>query len=110
MATYQILSWHGIPTGVRARDEEGMASENLPLRFQAAVDAAATETGHVGTKEYLAGWNWSEKVKRDGSAREAARAVALEVEEDYPPERIKILRREITSRLNGHKENEQVGK
>ena len=60
MATYQILSWHGIPTGVKAKDTNEEKRENFPRRFQAAVDAVATATGNIGTKAYLAGWKWSQ--------------------------------------------------
>ena len=99
MATYQILTWHGIPTGVRARDADGMANEKLAIRFQAAVDAAATEAGHIGTKDYLAGWHWSTAVEHEGSADEVAQAIAATLEESYPPDRVKALRREVVERL-----------
>ncbi len=99
MAKYQILSWHGIPTGIKAQDDEGERRENLPRRFQAAVDAAATNTGNIGTKAYLAGWQWSEPQQRDGTAGEVAGAVAAEIENDYSAERVKELRQEIEARL-----------
>ncbi|RMF78871.1 MAG: hypothetical protein D6737_13300 [Chloroflexi bacterium] len=99
MTTYQMLTWHGIPTGVKAKDEHGEARQNLPIRFQAAVDAVATAVGHTETTAYLAGWQWSEPAERDGSAEEVARAVADELVAEYSPERIKALRHEIEQRL-----------
>ena len=109
MATYQILSWHGIPTGVRARDADGMANEKLAIRFQAAVDAAATEAGHVGTKDYLAGWDWSTEEEREGPAGEVAQVIVAELEKAYPPDRVKALRREIVERLNGQARGKEQG-
>ena len=99
MATYQILSWHGIPTGVKAKDAVEEKRENLPIRFQAAVDAVATSTGNIGTKAYLAGWKWSKPEERDGTAVEVARTVATEVENTFSAERVKILRHEIEAQL-----------
>jgi len=99
MATYQTMSWHGIPTGVKANDGTKVKRENLPLRFQAAVDAAATNTGNMDTDAYLAGWKWSEPEERPGSAEEVARTVAAELEETYTAERVKALRREVEARL-----------
>jgi hypothetical protein len=99
MAAYQVLSWHGIPTGVRAKADGEDKRQNLPLRFQAAVDAAATNTGNIGTKAYLAGWGWSEPQQMDGTASEVALAMAAQLENDYPPEKVKQLRLEIEAQL-----------
>jgi hypothetical protein len=99
MATYQILSWDGIPTGVKAKDGEGEARENLPPRFQAAVDAAAAITGKMSSADYLAGFRWGEATERAGTAREVARLVAAELVEAFPPERVKVMRRELEARL-----------
>ncbi len=100
MATYQILSWHGIPTGVRARGDGEDKRENLPIRFQAAVDAVATNTGNIGTKAYLAGWQWSKPVPREGTAADVASAVVIELETEYTPEKVKQIRQEIEARLS----------
>jgi len=99
MAQYQIMSWHGIPTGVKAVDAAGQVRQNLPRRFQVAVDAVATATGRIETKRYLAGWQWSDPVERDGSARTVAQSVATELEQEYSPGRVKALRWELEKRL-----------
>jgi hypothetical protein len=99
MATYQVLSWHGIPVGVKARDETGQARVNLPERFQVAVDAVATAAGLTDRASYLAGYQWSPAEERPGSAQEVARAVAAETEASFPPERVKALRQELEARL-----------
>lgn len=99
MAHYQILSWHGIPIGVKATDETESVREQLPPHFQVAVDAVATATGRIETTIYLAGWRWSEKVERAGSARQVAQAVAAELVRRFPPSELKTLRRELESSL-----------
>lgn len=101
MADYQIMSWYGIPTGVKASDESGQVREKLPLRFQAAVDAAATATSRTETKAYLKGWQWSEAETRPGAARAVAQQIAAEMIEAYPPERVKALRQELEEKSNG---------
>ena len=99
MATYQILSWQGIPTGVKAKDANGPKRQNLPIRFQAAVDAVATATGNIETQAYLAGWQWSQPEEREGTAVAVAQSIAAEIENTFTPEKIKNLRQEIETRL-----------
>jgi len=106
MATYQVLFWDGIPIGVKAADEDGQKRESLPLRFQAAVDAAATATGRTETRDYLAAWTWSEPAVRAGSAAEVATEIVAELEEAYPPVRIQEIRRQIVRR---HEANSSQG-
>jgi len=100
VAHYQIVSWHGIPTGVKAEDEAGQVRENLPRRFQIAVDAVATAVGRVNTKDYLAGWQWSDPIERAGTAKEVAMAVAAELDEAFSPARVKELRHELEQSLS----------
>jgi hypothetical protein len=84
MATYQIMSWHGIPVQVRAGGRRDRSSIELPARFQEAVDSAAMAAHLTGTDGYLAGFNWSETLERDGSPAEVAAAVVAELEAAYP--------------------------
>lgn len=99
MAQYQIMSWHGIPTGVKAVDKAGQVRQKLPQYFQAAVDAVATVTGRIDTANYLAGWRWSDPVEREGTAKEVAQTVVSELIETFPPNRLKSLRQELESCL-----------
>lgn len=101
MAHYQILSWHGIPTGVKATDAGGEVRVHLPRRFQVAVDAVATAAGRTETEAYLAGWQWSEPAEREGAAREVAEIIAAELEASYTPQRVKSMRRELERELRG---------
>jgi hypothetical protein len=84
MATYQIMTWHGIPVQVRAGGRRERSSIELPARFQEAVDSAAMAARLTGTEGYLAGFNWGETLERDGSPAEVAAAVAAELEAAYP--------------------------
>jgi hypothetical protein len=84
VATYQVLSWHGIPLQVRAKDRSGRSSWLLPGRFQEAVDAAAMLAGLTKADAYVDGLVWGERVERDGSAQEVAQAVAAEIEAAHP--------------------------
>lgn len=95
MADYRILAWHGIPTGVQARDESGQARVTLSVRFQATVDQVAAAVGHTDTKPYLAGWHWSDWTERAGSSREVADSIASELEDAYPQGRLKDMLREL---------------
>lgn len=98
---YEILTWHGIPTGVRASDEAGQVVEHLPPRFQVAVDAVAMSAGLTEYEDYLAGWRYSEPMERAGSAPDVARTVAEEVASRYPPKRVRELRRALEAKLPG---------
>ena len=84
MATYQILSWHGIPVQVRAKERRKRVSVQLPDRFQTAVDKAAMSARLIGDDAYLEGFQWSEAKKRKGSMQEVAEAVAAELDAQYP--------------------------
>lgn len=83
--TIQLLNWKNIPTQVKATDEAG-AEHDVPLdeRFQQAVDALAMEEGLAGTDEYLEHWTWSDPAEHAGTAQEAAKAFAKELDAAWP--------------------------
>ncbi len=91
MTTYEILYWHGIPTGVKATDAEGEAVAHLPGRFQAAVDTLSMKTGLTDYESYLAGWVYSAPEKGEGPAREVVERVAAELVEAYTHERVQQI-------------------
>jgi hypothetical protein len=83
--TYQILYWHDIPLQVRARGPgRERANVQLAARFQEAVDQAAMAAGLIGDDAYTAGFRWGEPQPYAGTAQEAARAVAAELEAAQP--------------------------
>ena len=96
MATVQIYHWKDIPYGVRARDENGRVTKQLPRGFEATVDAAAMAEGQTEADQYQAGFRWGEAEERPGTAEEAAQAVVDEIVAAYPPARLaKLARREV---------------
>jgi Virulence factor len=80
MATYKILSWQEIPAQIRAEDDQDEINVPLDPRFQEHIDAAAVERNLQNADDYLAQWNWSDALERDGSAQEVAAAVKAELE------------------------------
>jgi len=84
MATYQIMSWKGIPSQVKATDAEGATvRRQLPASFQQEIDRVAMAEGLIDSDAYLELWIWSAAAERDGPAEDVAEAVALEVAEDW---------------------------
>lgn len=84
MATYQILTWHGIPAQVRAKGENGeRASAPLPERFMQAIDAAAMAAGVTGSDEYADAFTWSAPQEREGNAQAVASMVASEIDGEF---------------------------
>lgn len=84
MASYQVMSWHGIPSQVRATDESGSTvRRQLPSFFQQEIDRAAMAEGLIESDAYLEGWDWSEPLEREGSAEEVAEAITAEVAEAW---------------------------
>ena len=73
--------------------------KHLSNRFQLAVDAVATATGRTEEQAYLAGWSWGEPVEETGEPRLVAERVVERLEADYPPQRLRELRRSI---IAGH--------
>lgn len=84
MAKYKILYWHGIPSQVRATDENGRASKPLSQRFQEAIDEAAMSLGKIGTDSYTNGFQWGEEIEKPGTAEEVADAIAAELDKKHP--------------------------
>ncbi len=93
MAQVRIMYWKDIPYGVRAKDEDGQVTRQLPVIFQEAIDAAAMASGETDYEAYQAGFRWAPDAERDGTAAEAADAVAAEIVAAYPPERLKTMSR-----------------
>ena len=83
MARYQILYWEHIPLGVKATDVNGTVRENLPGRFQQAVEDAASRAGQTSAAAYTSMFKWGKEQEREGSAAEVAAAVAKELDETW---------------------------
>ncbi len=83
MAEITILYWQEIPSMVEAKDEDGAHKIQLSDQFQALIDLAAMNRELAGTDAYLEEWNRGESQQRDGTAEEAAKAVAGELESKF---------------------------
>jgi hypothetical protein len=80
MASYRVMTWHGIPSQVQATDESGPpVSRALPDEFQQEIDRVAVARGLSDSDAYLEGWAWSSAIEREGAADEVADAVAAEL-------------------------------
>jgi hypothetical protein len=83
MAKVTILYWQDIPSLVEARARDGSHKIQLSQRFQELIDLIAMKKKLAGTDEYLLQWAKGRPQEHDGSAKEACRAVAAEIEERY---------------------------
>jgi hypothetical protein len=84
MAWVKVLSWRGIPTSVRARDDEGhRASRPLPDWFGKEVDRVAMREGLTGEDDYLEQLAWSEETEEPGDADGAADAVVARLAAEW---------------------------
>ncbi len=86
MARYQILYWEHIPLGVKATDVNGTVRENLPPRFQEAVERATQRAGQSSAAAYTSMFKWGKEQERDGAASEVASAIAKELDANWDEE------------------------
>lgn len=86
MARYQILYWEYIPLGVKATDVNGTVRENLPARFQQAVEKAAMRAGQTSAVAYTSMFKWGKEQEREGTAAEVATSVAKELDKNWNEE------------------------
>jgi hypothetical protein len=61
MPTLTVISWRDIPAQVVAKEGRRTAKSMLSLRFQVAVDRAATRAGKKDMDEYLGEWRRAER-------------------------------------------------
>ena len=88
---YQIIYWRHIPAQLKIRAGSARLARNLSERFQEGIDEAAMRTGTTGTDAYLSAWRTSEWREQDGFPEAVADALALELENAYPPDRLSSL-------------------
>jgi hypothetical protein len=86
MARYQILYWEHIPLGVKATDVNGTVRENLPARFQQAVENAASRAGQTSAAAYTSMFKWGKEQEREGTAAQVAAAIAKELDQSWNEE------------------------
>ena len=89
------MHWKEIPFGVRASDEGGRVSRQLPAEFQEAVDSAAMADGDTSQDAYQAGFTWGPPREVPGSAAAAADIIVAEIVAAYPGDRLLQLARRL---------------
>lgn len=90
MPTLTVISWRDIPSQVTAKEGRRTAKAMLPLRFQAAIDKAATTAGKKDMDQYLAEWRRATRACGDDLEAEVA-AEVTRLEADYPRARLNAL-------------------
>ena len=81
-ARVEVIYWRDIPAQVIAREGRNGHRVELPLRFQEAIDRAATRAGLTGTDDYLAECR-KERAVEQGDAAELAAIRATVLEENF---------------------------
>ena len=90
MATLTLISWRDIPAQVTAKESRRTAKAMLPLRFQMAIDKAATNAGKKDMDEYLAEWRRTERPCGPDLEAEVAAEVAR-IEAQFTKARLAAL-------------------
>ena len=90
MPTLTVIFWRDIPSQVIAKEGRQAGKAILPMRFQAAIDKAATKAGKKDMDEYLAEWRRVTRPCGDDLDAEVAAEVAR-IEADYPRARLTAL-------------------
>jgi hypothetical protein len=93
MARVRIMYWKEIPYGVRAQDDDGQVTRQLPAEFQESIDTAAMLSGETSAEDYQARFRWGPVEDRPGAAAEAADAAVVALIEAYPAARLEALAR-----------------
>lgn len=93
---YQVVYWRDIPAQVKVRNGRERIGQVLSQRFQRAIDAVAMRTGLTGTDAYLEEWrtsDWQGVVAGipEGSLAEITSYLAMEIEADYSPDRLRSI-------------------
>ncbi|MDM8529285.1 virulence factor, partial [Anaerolineales bacterium HSG24] len=67
-------------------DVNGTVRENLPTRFQEAVENASSQGGHSSAAAYTSMFKWGKEEQREGAAREVAASIVQELDETWDEE------------------------
>ena len=86
------MYWKEVPVQVQARDDSGVVSRQLDPRFQQGVDAISMFDGSAGADKYLMAWEWGEYRDAEGSADEAADALATRLNDNFPNDFVARIR------------------
>jgi len=96
---YQIIYWRDIPAQVKVKAGRERSGKPLSQRFTVAIDEAAMRAGLTESSDYLSQWrmsDWQECTPcMAREPAEVAEAVARELEEAYPPQRLRQLIKQL---------------
>ena len=92
VAKVRVMYWKEIPVHVQGEDESGQVSKQLDERFQQGVDAISMFDGSGGTDDYLMAWEWGRQIDADGTADEAASALAAKLNKGFPSDFVARIR------------------
>ena len=88
---YQIVYWRDIPAQVKMKVGRQRMSKPLSNRFPVAIDEAAMRAGLTGSDDYLAEWRNSGWQEIEGEPEIALAKLVEEIENMYPPDRLRTL-------------------
>jgi len=92
MARLITIYWRDIPSRVVVRRGRESIRENLPVRFQRAVNRAAMRAGKGGSKEYID--DWRRVTQRCGEDLQAAVDARIsQLNDSYDDARLDTLAR-----------------
>ncbi len=91
MPDVTIVYWRDIPAQVIVGRGRKATKEQLPERFEQAIDRAAMKSGAAESDEYLSGFRKADPIPGEGTDAQAAQAAATKIDTDYDQDRIKTL-------------------
>ena len=91
MADVTIVYWRDIPAQVIVGKGRKGAKQQLPERFEQAIDRAAMKVGAADTDSYLAEWRKADPYQIEGDAQDVCAAEAARIDAEYDTPRLKAL-------------------
>ena len=91
MADVTIVYWRDIPAQVIVGKGRKGAKQQLPERFEQAIDRAAMKVGAADTDSYLAEWRKADPYEVEGDAQDVCAAEAARIDAEYDTQRLKTL-------------------
>lgn len=91
MPDVTIVYWRDIPAQVIVGKGRRGAKQQLPERFEQAIDRAAMKVNARDADAYLAEWRKAPSYELDGDPADIVAAEAARLEAEYDAERIKTL-------------------
>jgi len=91
-AKIRIMYWKEIPLQVECTQGENRASSQLESRFQEAADSIAMFDGSYGSDDYLDGFQWVDRGKKNGNSEEVLKELLLKINNGMPKNFVSRIR------------------